>query len=247
MPHNSRIKQIMKANWNKHTATFSIHLYTIILIVLLLLTLLFGCLFYQSDSTSKMGILFGSLAVGTSMVFLQQLLQWAEQQEMTKLKGLRIHSILPHREGKEYYEGLINNTRTEIIILGVTASRFLADFAHETRTDSQALIQALKRGVKVKILVPKKKCLLKKQGDSFDVAETRMQQLSTDFANFQNRYFDHVPTHSIVAADDHCLVGPVFPEILSKDSPAIHTSTDSILVYEYLEYFNSEWKDAENS
>jgi len=62
--------------------------------------------------------------------------------------------------------------------------------------------------------------------------------------NFNFRYFDHTPAHSIFNFDEETIVGPVIPGISSKDTPGIHILNSSKYAKTYLDYFNKEWENA---
>jgi hypothetical protein len=133
--------------------------------------------------------------------------------------------------------------------LGITASRFLDDFAHKDRTDSQALLRVMKlHDVKVRLLLPKNSFLEEKDKGRTASAYARIEELRAEFSScFAARFFACVPAHSIVCADDECLVGPVFRNVASKDCPAIHVEASSPFVHHYLNFFEDEWKDAEET
>lgn len=45
--------------------------------------------------------------------------------------------------------------------------------------------------------------------------------------------------------DDDVLVGPVFDNVLSRNTPAVHTSSGSSLAQSYLNHFEAEWVAAQ--
>lgn len=53
-----------------------------------------------------------------------------------------------------------------------------------------------------------------------------------------------MPTHSIFLFDENCLIGPIFDNLESKDTPTIVAKKNSPFVKDYLEYFDSEWSEA---
>jgi hypothetical protein len=129
--------------------------------------------------------------------------------------------------------------------MGVTANRLLDDFGRKDG-NSRVLLEALGKNVKVRILIPKKSYLNPKQIGQF---ESTTQKISADlkrFANFEIRYFDHPPAHSIFVIDDTCIVGPVFGEIESKDTPALVLKQQSQFAEPYIKTFESEWGKAGN-
>lgn len=59
------------------------------------------------------------------------------------------------------------------------------------------------------------------------------------------KYFKHVPAHSVFSVDDKSIVGPVFPEVESKYTPALFLRNSSPFANKYLTYFEYEWDKAE--
>ena len=62
--------------------------------------------------------------------------------------------------------------------------------------------------------------------------------------NIDIRYFNHTAAHSIFRVDDTCIIGPVFPELESKYTPALHVMNSSPVALNYMDYFESEWNQA---
>ena len=151
-----------------------------------------------------------------------------------------------HRDDRGFYQNLIKNSSRRVDVLGVTAQRFMehfADSSQDSRREARVLLEALSRGVKVRILVPNKK-FLRTDSDKtkFESASIVLKQIKSDSQNFNYVYFNHEPAHSIVVIDDECLVGPVLPDVQSKHTPAIYLSNDSPYAKKYLEYFEKEWE-----
>jgi hypothetical protein len=224
----------------------SFPLYVAIIIVLLIAAVITG--YFSFNVSNQWGVIFGGICTGLIVAIIQMLIQAQEHNDVEKLRRLGIREVLPHREGKEYYQALIEQSKKRVWVLGVTAYRFLEDFAHKSRDDSQALISKMKlQNVDVRVLLPKTQYLSKEDQARASSAYERIGELRKEFSNFQVRYFDHIPIHSIVCADEECLVGPVFPKVPSRDSPAIHVVAFSTFVKHYMEFFEQEWKDAQQS
>ena len=64
---------------------------------------------------------------------------------------------------------------------------------------------------------------------------------------FLIRYFEHKAAHSIFRIDDTCIIGPIFPEIESRNTPALHVMSSSPMAINYLDYFDSEWDQAKEA
>lgn len=217
--------------------------YKIILILLGLATLYLTYLFFNTTN-DRYAALLGGVASGLFVAFIQFLIDLNEHNDIEKIKRLGIRNILPYREGKEYYEELINEAREQIWVLGNTAQRFLLDFASEGRPDCRSLLDALGRGVEVRILLPEAEFLSDNDKALWVISSQRMKQLSATYPNFKFRYFGHLPSHSIVKVDDEMLIGPVFRHVSSKDSPAVHINARSPFVKEYITHFEEEWANA---
>ena len=200
---------------------------------------------YYNVNDPKISVLYGGLATGFIIAGIQLLFSWGEFNEMERIKKLGIKRILPYRDDERLYRDIINKSNNEILVLGNTASRFFIDFADETRPDKKALIDALGRQVKVRILLPDPKWLSIDDKPRAETSISKIKELGKKYKRFfECRYFDHAPFHNLVLADNNCLVGPIFPNIPSKNSPAIYTDDNSIYVRPYLKYFECEWKDA---
>ena len=210
-----------------------------------LLALVFLYLFLD-EKDPKSYSLYGGIAVGLIMAFIQLLLAWYEHKEVEEIKKLGIKKILPHRDDEKLYRSIIENANKEIHVLGNTASRFFQDFADEHRADKRALLDAFSRKVKFKLLLPDPDFLNDPNDKSkAAISKRRIVELSKQHKGlFECKYYDHIPYHNLVLADNECLVGPIFPDISSRHSPAIYSNTSSVFVKSYLKYFDYEWKRA---
>lgn len=132
----------------------NIYLYKIIIVVVLFAICLFLVIYFNSKASSPVTPLLGGLTTGLFVALLQLLLMWTEHNEMEKIKKLGVKEILTHRDDEGLYRKVIERAEREILVLGNTASRFMEDFADDTRSDKRALIDALGRNVSVKFLLP---------------------------------------------------------------------------------------------
>lgn len=218
----------------------------LILAILLVSILITGLWFWQSEDSTKQSAILSGLCTGFIIALVEFIFQWNSHREIQLIKELGIERIMAHRDDRSYYERLISTSQNQIWVLGNTASRFLDDFANETRNDCRQLLQALARNVEVRILVPQLPFLHQsKDGPRLELALKRMKEVRKQYPGlFLCREFAHSPNHSIVRVDGNCLVGPIFPEVNSKDSPVVHAHFSSPLVTEYLKYFEAEWDAA---
>lgn len=220
-----------------------VKLYKLIIAILLAATALLTFAYFKS-ANPKLEPLLAGVVTGLIVAIIQYLLHWNEHTEIEAIKGLGIQRILPHRDEKLYYQAVLARADREICVLGNTASRFLEDFAHSSRTDSRTMLEALGRGVRVRILLPKAAHLPEEDRHRAEASKKRLCEIAREFNKLECKYFDHAPMHSLVKVDSECLVGPIFPHLKSKDSPTIHAYEYSPLVGEYLKYFEKEWTNA---
>lgn len=189
------------------------------------------------------------LVPGLAVALIQFLLSWVEFKEVDKFKKMRIKGILNSRDEEAYYRELIMSAQTKIDVLGVTASRFVSDFADNSvgaKPEKQVLIEALRRGVHVRILLPERHHLSQiDSNEKFPVAYRKFTELSQTFNTLlEVKYFNHIPIASLVRIDDEALVGPVFHNLDSRNTPTIHTTAGSVMSQSYLNYFDSDWQSA---
>ena len=132
--------------------------------------------------------------------------------------------------------------------MGVTANRFFSHFADldaNASIGAKTLIYALEQGVTVRILLPLDKYLpTEEKKNAAKIVLEKYKDLHNRYNKIEIRYFDHSPAHSIFRVDDTCIVGPVFPEVESKYTPALHMNNSSPMAVKYINYFDSEWKKA---
>lgn len=220
---------------------------TPILISLLLLIGVFALLYEYTNDQKLLGIISG-LLTGFIVLVFQVLLSWVELRKMEKWDDLRIVDILARKDEREDYAKFISTARKKLWMLCVTAHSFLEDFADEqsTRAGANVLVEALKNKVEVRFLIASPESLASDDDhhkNKAKMAESRLKELSAQFSNFKYAYFKRPPMHSILTVDDESIVGPIFPGVRSKNTPAIHLKNDSAFVKHYLEYFRNEWKE----
>ncbi|MFA5239440.1 MAG: hypothetical protein WC476_07005 [Phycisphaerae bacterium] len=226
----------------------NIYLYKIIVVVVLFAICLLLVIYLNSKASSPFTPLLGGLSTGLIVALLQLLLMWTEHNEMEKIKKLGIQEILPYRDDEIFYRKVIEKTKEEIRVLGSTASRFMMDFADESREDKMALINALDRKVHVKFLLPETNCLWNDEDKSrAEIALNTMRALKKKYKDLiECKHYSHKPFHNLVLADDNCFVGPIFPSRTSKNTPTIYTYKNSIFANSYLEYYDYEWENAKS-
>lgn len=221
--------------------------YSLIVVILLLVVIGICWKCYSASPTTPSGVVLGSLIAGLIVALIQFFLSWWDYKMTKKVEDLRLIEILYDRDNRDYYANLINKSRREIRVMGVTAKRFFEHFADVTvgaRPDAQVLIAALNRGVKVKLLLPSREYISKNKRASYEQVEETLKGIKSKFpdAEIEIRYFDHIPAHSIFMVDSECIVGPVFENVESKNTPALHLKNESPFAEKYVAYFEQEWK-----
>jgi hypothetical protein len=192
--------------------------------------------------------LLGGLLTGLLVMLFQLYLSWYEYRNIKKFLSMGIKDVMPHRDSRDFYEVLIRNSKKRIYVMGVTANRMLDDFADmkaTNREEAKVLLTAMSRGVKVQILLPKDQYLKDNLKATAGEVKTAFTAIQNKYPQFEFRYFDHDPAHSIFIVDNTCIVGPVFPDISSKDTPAIYMEDHSPFAAKYLDYYNTEWAKAQ--
>lgn len=222
-------------------------------IVILILLIICSCLvfvWYQKANDPKILTILGSLFAGMIVAIIQFLMAWQDYKSTEKLKDLNINKVLLNRDKRDFYENYVKVARKNIDMMGVTGFRFMEHFANndeDAPENSKVLLQVMAKGVNVRILIPQNEYLstdVDKHNEK--LSSERYKDISQKYQNnFMVRHFSHVPAHSIFLVDDECIVGPVFPEISSKYTPAIYLKNKSPFAEMYIKYFNDEWDKAE--
>jgi len=226
----------------------------ILLAILVLLSVGFGIAFYRNQTDGFYAAVFSGVATGLFVSVIQFIISWYEH---TKIKGLYakiiefekmgISRILPHRDDDNAYRNRVRNANKQVLVMGHTASRFINDFAdlETTRDDRKVLLTNLvNRTFKTKILIPDKEFLKPEKARTFDDTLIKMKKIRELHNNFEVKFFQHTPTHSIFISDNECLIGPIFPNIESQDTPTLQSTINSDFSNEYINYFDDEWDKA---
>lgn len=95
------------------------------------------------------------MASGLVVTLAQFCLSWADARAIDRFRRMGVENVLSNRDEEAYYGRLIQSARANIDVLGSTATRLMQDFADagSPKPEKQSLIEALKRGVAVRILV----------------------------------------------------------------------------------------------
>lgn len=214
------------------------------ILLLLIVSLSF---LYWTDVISNVKWLpiLSGLLTGFIVSVFQVFLSVRELNKLDKYDAMGIVAILSTRDDPNYYRALIEHAEDEIKILGVTCKRFLDDFANceaNAPSKNKVLLKALDNGLRVKILIADHRFLIEEDKPKAAAAGKQLAQLAAKYQDqFQYVAYEHEPTHSIVVIDRQSIVGPSFPHVSSKFSPAIHLRHGSKFSGRYLEYFDKEW------
>lgn len=199
--------------------------------------------YWNEPEGSKLAPLLGGVATGLLLVIVQYMFSWHEHIERGRLRLLGLKNVLKNKVDIEYYGQLIKGAKKRIDLMGSTGSRFLRDFADSQGSHDEAkyLLEAMGRGVKVRLLLPEAEQLFTDESKaSAKQVEEKLMELNKR-EEFECRFFKHPPIHSIFRADNDLLVGPFFPNLESRNTPALHVRDDAILSERYIEYFEQEW------
>lgn len=220
--------------------------YGVVVSAFLCMTIIFGVLFWVVDvnGSPKLSVLVGGIFSAFVVALVQLLVTLWDAKKLSSYEKMGVQRVLPDRRDSHLYEAWIKQAESRICVMGVTASRLLEDFG-KVGGRSTAIREALARGVKVKILLPKKCWLQNKHASSFQETTLPLaDELSSEFEGFEIRYFDSAAAHSIFLVDDICVVGPVFKGVDSKDTPAIVIGAKSQFARPYVDLFEKEWAGA---
>ncbi len=228
-----------------YSARVSVPLHWAILIIFITIILVFAGLFVFLNPERQwltpegyVVVIVSGLVPGLVVALIQYLLQWGEYKELSRLRGMKIRNVLISRDDEDYYRDLIQAAATRIDVLGVTCTRLLADFALDDspKPGKKALLDALGRGVEVRILIAKSERLpAEDANEKHPRAIRRLRELEAKYPRqFQFRLYDHEPSQTIFLADNECLVGPKFPKIASRNTPTIHSVSDGAFSKPYL-------------
>ena len=227
------------------TKSLKINATVIVLVCLVIATVVFGIIFWNSNDPRNMA-LFGSLFAGIIVAIIQFIIAWQDYTQTEKLKELELIKVLYDRDDRTFYEDYIRKAKREIKMMGVTANRFFNDFADDSpnaTSNAKVLLDALRRNVRVSILLPESEFVEENKKQDVENVKKHVKSILDKYPNYslEVKHFNHVPTHSIFNVDDKCIVGPVFPALESKYIPALYLRNSSPLADKYLSYFDEEW------
>lgn len=229
---------------------FKIRVSKLILIALCILLIVSIIVYFLINGPGTMcGAIFGSMIAGIIVAIIQYCIAWQDYNQTEKLKELKLVEVLYNRRTKEQYCEYIKSATKTLDVMGSTAVRLFRDFADTTKgapENSRVLLLAMDRGVKVRILLPSEEYLPNDEKRQ-DAKEVKSRRNEINHKNLEIRYFEHKAAHSIFRIDDTCIIGPIFPDIESRNTPALHVMSSSPMAINYLDYFDSEWNRAKEA
>jgi len=183
------------------------------------------------------------VASGLVVTLAQFCLSWADAKAIDRFRRMGVENVLTTRDEEAYYGKLIQTARSHLDVLGSTATRLMLDFAdlNSPKAEKRALIEALKNGVPVRILVATPARLDSNDQYKYPVNRKRFEAIAAIYSNFEVRYFDTTPIAAFVRADHELVVGPLLPGVESKHTPALHVYNHSPYASSYLNYFERTW------
>lgn len=223
---------------------------TSIVIACLILTTIAVFAWYINTDNAKILAILGSLFAGLIVAIVQFIIAWQDYKQTEKLRELKLIKVLYNRDSRTFYEEYIKGAKRRINMMGVTASRFFKDFADDSpnaTSNAKVLIDALRCNVTVRILLPDSEYVDASKKHDVDKVKQTITAIKDKYSDcsLEVKYFKHVPAHSIFNVDDTCIVGPVFPELESKYTPALFLQNSSMMADKYLIYFENEWNKSE--
>ncbi|MEW8460389.1 MAG: hypothetical protein AB2653_08810, partial [Candidatus Thiodiazotropha endolucinida] len=209
----------------------------LILIAAVTLYLFFG------TEDPKLSTIIGGICGGVIVYIISFLISIYEYRSIDRFRELGVKEVLPNRRGTDYYAELLGEASEIVVVTGTSCSRFIDDFANNDN-DDHVLLDALRKnkGLNVKLMVPLEKYMDELSKTKFASGEEKLRKLLSDFpGRIEMRRFNHEPRHSFVRVDKDLVVGPVFVETESQDSPAIHLDVNSAYAGKYLHDFDRVW------
>lgn len=199
------------------------------------------------DNDGPVWVFASGVASGLVVTLAQFFLSWADAKAIDRFRAMGVENVLSNRDEETYYGKLIQSARSQVDVLGSTAARLMQDFADggSPKPEKRALIEALKKGVEVRILVADPSHLDdREQTFKYPVARKLFNDIAAQYSNFEVRYYDATPLASFVRTDHELVVGPLLPGVESKHTPALHVFNHSPYASSYLNYFEKMWATA---
>lgn len=210
----------------------------------LILLLVFSLSLYFGITDPKIAALIGGISGGIAVLIISFLLSIYEYKQIDRFRALGILEVLSDRRNPVYYKDIVKDAKDIVQVMGTSCTRFIDDFAN-TESDNHVLIDTLNynNNLIVQFLVPSVEHMDEDSKLKFQGGERKILALLGLFpGRVQLKRYDWQPRHSLVRVDSDLIVGPVFQEVESKNSPAIHLDTASAYAEKYLMYYSWAWE-----
>lgn len=231
----------------------SISMPVAIVIIAVLLLMAFGTIsivmtnkgFWENEG--PLWVFASGVVSGLVVTLAQFCLSWTDAIAIDRFRRMGVENVLTTRDEEDYFGQLIRKAHTQVDVLGSTATRLMEDFAdpNSPKSEKRALINALTKGVRVRILVASPAQLDASDQYKCQATRQRFETIAVAYPNFEVRYFDSTPIAAFVRADHELVVGPLLPGVESKHTPALHVFNHSPYAASYLSYFEKTWVTAE--
>jgi len=231
---------MMKLFKTKLELTLSSIMLALYIIAIIIFSILY---FLEIIKSPKIEPLIGGGLVSLIAVFIQFIMQYQDFKNNEKLTKSGVVKFLERRDDKDYYEKIIKTTKEKLNLLFYTGKRFSEDFCQDFDGDN-AIIEALKRGVKIRLLLIDESLLPDDEKDNFRIAENNFKKIKSKYKdNFDYRYYKHIQTHNIFMNESSAIIGPYFHKKKSKYSNSIHFKSNSPYVTDFINFFETEWEE----
>ena len=214
-----------------------------ILLIGLLFLLAVSLYLYFGIDDPKLSALVGGISGGVAVYIIVFLFSIYEYRQIDRFRALGVVEVLPDRRDDDYYRNIVKDAKTMVQVMGTSCTRFVDDFAN-IANDEHVLVDALNRNaeLKVQFLVPEEKYMDESSQHRFAAGRLTIEKLKDKYKRrIEMRRFDFQARHSMVRVDNDLIVGPVFKEVESRNTPAIHVDIKSAFAEKYVEYFSWVW------
>lgn len=204
---------------------------------------------YFDLTDPKMVAYVGGISGGIAVLIISFMLSMYEYQQIDRFNDMGVLQVLPDRRDTNYYTKIVKDAKAVVQVMGTSCTRFIDDFAN-SESDNHVLIDALNKNKNLKVcfLIPSENHMDSASKHNFHVGKSKLVALTNTFSSrVELRHFNFDARHSLVRADDIIIVGPVFQEVESKNSPAIHLRISSPYAKKYLDYFLWVWNNAQST
>lgn len=220
-----------------------------LVIIFLFIILLSAFWIYSVIDDEKWAMLISGIVSGLIAIIVTLWLSYYEFKKIERFRQMGVIDILPERTDKKYYEEIIRDAKTVIQVMGTSCTRFLDDFGNQNSPE-HALIDAMdsNSSLSVQILVPDEDNMdhdSKKKFESQSVKRVINDLIGKYSGRLTIKRFNFRASNSLVRADNHLIVGPVFPNVDSRHTPAIHLDTSSKYAKKYIQYYEDVWTDSD--